>query len=224
MRHVKLFQSKFLWGQSLSKAPDSGADLKDAVKNCNILTLAGVFHSTNKYLGNGLNLAHLTNRIITYLNLQNSPDEKIKFHKLVRSKMTSEQIQVIIGHSLQNRLNTKKEYFSQTYPNCDDFYYCVTIALILTGKHNQATKAFVQVLRNKIANSTSTNFKHDVLETFKDVKSTHNLVTEMGKTHKNLLSNTFYSLLTAPNTIFQMLFYQEKMKWEVGKPHTFSID
>ena len=53
------------------------------------------------------------------------------------------------------------------------------------------------------------------------IKSTIDLIEDIGETHHNLLKNTFGILLSTPNTRFTQFFEHEKMLWEVGKTYDF---
>ena len=114
-----------------------------------------------------------------------------------------------------------KRIFPGHTPKVMLFYGDVMIACLLMDTYNPCTKSCAQVLRNKIANSTYTNFKYDILEMLNDVKITWNLITKKGETHDNLLSNTFDALLTTSNTRFYMFLHQQKMRLEAGKACTF---
>ena len=62
--HLETLSSKCSWGFLISKAPDSNRDTKDTIKNYKSITMDDVLAFNNTRLGNGLNQALLTNKIM----------------------------------------------------------------------------------------------------------------------------------------------------------------
>ena len=84
-----MLSSKYLWSLLISKVPDSNGNLKDIIKNYKNPTCEDVLVYNNTYLGNGLNEALPTNRIMQTLDLANNQEYRAIFYKQVRSKMIS---------------------------------------------------------------------------------------------------------------------------------------
>ena len=219
--HLETLSSKYSWGLLVSKVPDSNGNLKDIIKNYKNLTCEDVLAFNNTYLGNGLNEAPPADRIMQTLDPANNQEYRAMFYKRVRSKMISQALE---GHCNQvswNKIMNKKKYFTWYETSGEIFYDGLMICKIVMDICNPETKVGVQVLRNKIAETKSATFKHKIPDMLEHIKSTMDLIEEMGETHDNLLKDTFGALLTAPNTRFTQFFEHEKMLWEAGKHYDF---
>ena len=87
--------------------------------------------------------------------------------------------------------------------------------------HNLETKVGVQSLWDKITGAKSATFRHKIPDVLEHIKSTMDLIEDMGKTHDNLLKDTFGAFLTAPNSRFIQFFEHEKMLFEAGKHYDY---
>ena len=159
------------------------------------------------------------------LNLAPQTDENHEemFCKRARSKMVAQaEENRILTQALWKQIMTKKSDFTWYDPNTGEIFFDgLMIVYIIMTTCNPDTKVGVQVLRDKIISTKSATFKHNIPNMLSHIKSTMDLIEEMGETYDSLLKNTFDALLSAPNTTFHQFFVQEKLHWEAGKSHTF---
>ena len=72
------------------------------------------------------------------------------------------------------------------------------------------------MLRNKIAKTKSSAFQHDVTKVLEHVSGAYETIVNLGETYDSLLENTSNSLLTAPNTRFNLCFSLQQLSWQGG--------
>ena len=102
---------------------------------------------------------------------------------------------------------TNKKDFSGHDPNTGEIFFDgLMIVFLIMTTCDPDTKVGVQALCDKITNTKSATFQHNVPNMLAHVKSTMDLIEEMGETYDILLKNVFDTLLSAPNTIFHQFF------------------
>ena len=98
---------------------------------------------------------------------------------------------------------SKIENFSWTDSHGDEFYDgCLLIKLIMDIGNPNVTVG-LQVLRNKVSNTNSAKFNNEITKMLKYLKTTMDLIRDLGETPDNLLEDTFNALISAPNSSFQ---------------------
>ena len=75
---------------------------------------------------------------------------------------------------------------------------------------NPQTNVGVQILCDKISNTKSADFQHNILKMCNHIKSTMVLIKDMGETHNSLLKDTFDTILSVLNTKFTQFFVLKK--------------
>ena len=91
---------------------------------------------------------------------------------------------------------------------------------------NLETKFGVQSLRDKIYDTRSACFRHNMPNIpgkLEHIKITMDLIEHMCETDDNLLKDVFDALLKAPNNRFNQFFVHKKLLWEDGKHYDFDV-
>ena len=133
------------------------------------------------------------------------------FCNRARSKMISQTLEGHYDQASWNKIMNKKKYFTWCETSGEIFYDGAMICKIVMDLCNPETKVGAQSLRDKITEAKSATFKHKIPDMLEHIKSTTDLIEDMGETHDNLLKDTFSALLTAPNAHFTQFFEHEKM-------------
>ena len=220
--HFENCRSKHAWGLLLSKIPNDDGVLKDIIKNYRAITKDNVLAFNNTYLGNGLLEPPPAEQLLLDLAPATDAAHKQQFYKRVRSQMIAQAIQGRLDQASLNKLMTVKKFFAWHDSNGDMFFDGVMMLCLVMVECNPETKVGVQVLRDKISNTKSAMFDHDISRMMEHIASTMILITDQGETHDNLMKDSFNALLTVPNTEFHQCFSLEMMGWQGGtKVYTY---
>ena len=127
--------------------------------------------------------------------------------------MIAQEIQGHVSQASWNKIITKKKWFTW-YESSGHLYDGALIIKIIMDFCNLETKFGVQSLRDKIYETRSACFRHNMTnipDTLEHIKITIDLIECMCGTDDNLLKDVFDTLLKAPNTRFNHFFVHEKL-------------
>ena len=102
---------------------------------------------------------------------------------------------------------TQRVDFTWFDSNGDTMHDVVIIACLIVAECNSETKVGVQVLRDSMSNSKSSLFGHNISDMLELIASTITNIADLGKTHDNLMKDTFDALLTFPKHGISSIFF-----------------
>ena len=143
----------------------------------------------------------------------NDPDKQI-FYARVRINMIGERIWKSLSPQAQTTLQNHSKKYIWTLPTGEQIYDGPTMLQILVSAVNPSSMVGITNLKEKLRAITLSGFQHNVVEMFNHQCSVYQEIQQLGKTHEDIIFDTFKALTTTTNSEFDAFVKDLKNKWE----------
>ena len=96
----------------------------------------------------------------------------------------------------------KKEIFIQYDLNRDIFYDSIILVKLIIDICNPEMKVSIQNIQDNISKVKSVDYNYNIIKIIGFIKSTIDLIQDIGKMYNNLIKYIFLALLIVLNSIF----------------------
>ena len=210
----------FGWGAVINSIPygdgtNTGSILRDIQK----VTIADVRKYTSQFLyqpnSNDVPPEDYDMSVFPILPDQN-PNEKDIFYARVRINMIGERIWNSLSSQGQSTLqNHAKKYLWKTN-NGEQMYDGPTMLKILVTSVNPSSMVGVTNLKEKLRSVTLSGFQHNVVEMFDHQVRIYQEIKQLGKSHEDIVFDTFRALSSTTNSEFDSFVKDLKNYWETN--------
>ena len=154
------------------------------------------------------------NRVMYDIDPENNDGDKEIFYARVRMNMIGERIWNSLNQVSQTNLHVHSKKYTWKDSDGAQLYDGPTMLQILVQTINPSTMVGISTLKDKIRSITLPGFHHNVVDMFSHQSRIYNEILQLGKTHDDLMYDTFKSLSTTNNEEFEMFVKDLKGKWE----------